>query len=127
MRGSISRTVTCVPKRDTNGSGADDRERLRDGGHLEDFDVGEDGIVRGESGQHAGFGAGGDEDVLGFERLSAFGAFDLDFAAAFDGAEACDDVDLVLLHEELDALGVLGDDFVFAVDGLGVVEDGLVE
>ena len=41
---------------------------------------------------------------------------DFDLAGAGQAAVALDHVDLVLLHQELDALGVLGDDLVLAVE-----------
>ena len=39
-----------------------------------------------------------------------------------DRAVALDPVDLVLLHQELDALGVLGDDLVLAIEHHGVIQ-----
>src|SRR6185503_1352411 len=55
-------------------------------------------------------GAGGDHDVLGFHRLRlAVTARDFDLASAEDPALADDDVDLVLLHQKLDALDVAVD------------------
>ena len=47
---------------------------------------------------------------------------DFDLAGPGQPAVALDDVDLVLLHQELDALGVLGDDLVLAVDHQGEIE-----
>src|SRR5208283_2534460 len=52
---------------DANGSGADDNKRLRNLFQAEDLDIGENAIVGLEAGQHAGFGAGGEDDVLRFE------------------------------------------------------------
>ena len=39
---------------------------------------------------------------------------------------ALDPVHLVLLHQELDAFGVLGDDLVLALDDLGIIEARVV-
>ncbi len=64
---------------------ANDHQRFRHRAQVEDFDVGEDEFGVGlQAGEHAGFGAGGDQDVLRFERLRAFAAVDLDFARPFD-------------------------------------------
>src|ERR1700730_10776981 len=55
-------------------------------------------------------GAGGDDDVFGLEQLRlAVAARHLDLAGAEDPARAADDVDLVLLHQEFDALDVAVD------------------
>src|SRR5215216_3195083 len=61
-------------------------------------------------------GAGGNDDVLGLERLRlAVTACDFDLAGAEDFALAIDDVDLVLLHQELDALDVAVDALLLEV------------
>src|SRR6266478_4830571 len=55
-------------------------------------------------------GAGGDDDVFGLDRLRlAVIAGDLDLAGTEYLSLAADDVDLVLLHQELDALDVAVD------------------
>ena len=60
--------------------------------------------VEGECGKAPGFATGGDEDVLGLKkRAAAVRANDSDLAGAFDGTEAADVVDFVLLEKELDA------------------------
>ena len=57
-------------------------------------------------GSARGLRAGGDDDVLGVERaLGAVLGRDLDLAGAGDAARALDPLDLVLLEQELDALG----------------------
>ncbi len=43
-------------------------------------------------------------------------------AARLQSGETLDPIHFVLLHQELDALGVLGDDFVLAVENFGVIE-----
>jgi hypothetical protein len=45
---------------------ADDDQGFREVFQAEDFDVGEHAVVRFEAGQHTGFGAGGENHVLGF-------------------------------------------------------------
>ena len=64
------------------------------------------GHVRTRNAGH--FGARRDDDVLGVIGLVA----DLDLALFGDGGPALQPVDLVLLEQELDALGVLADDVV---------------
>ena len=61
--------------------------------------------------------SGGDEDVLGFQDLflgALLGALHRHLAGGRDGAFAGDIVDLVLLHQELDALGQLLDHRILA-------------
>ncbi len=80
-----------------------------------------------QAGKHARFRSGGDDDILGLECLGAGFRFHLDsnrsVARAWqDRSVALHPVDLVLLHQELDALGVFGDDLVLAVEHLGVIQ-----
>ena len=70
---------------DSHRARSDDEHGFRDGGEVENFDVGEDRFRVGlEAGEHAGFRAGRDDDVLGFEGLRVFavGHFDLASGAA---------------------------------------------
>ena len=61
-------------------------------------------------------GAGGDDNVFGFERLSlAIGAGHFDFTRAGYLALARDDIDLVFLHQELDALHIAVDALLLEV------------
>ena len=87
--------MTSVPKRlnmerefHAHRARADDVQRLRHGGQIEDFDIGKDVVVGLQAGQHARFGSRGDKDVLGFEGLDAFVGLDFDLARAFERAEA---------------------------------------
>ena len=66
-------------------------------------------------GQHARFRAGGDDDVLRLEGLRAAVSALTSTLPPPLASRALDPLDLVLLHQELDALGVLGDDPVLAV------------
>ncbi len=107
----------------SNRSRPDDRQRFGNFGKVENFDVGEDELrVRLQPGEHARFRSGGDDDVLGFHRLNAFFATYFDVACAFDGSEALDPFDLVLLHQELDALGMFGDDAILPLDDLRIIQ-----
>ncbi len=83
--------------------------------------------VRLQSGKHARFRAGGDDDIFGLECLDAGFRFHFHLQRAAtralqNGRIALHPVDLVLLHQELDALGMLRDDLVFAIQHLGVIE-----
>ena len=96
----------------------------------ENFDVGQDAVVGLQAGQHLGLGAGGQNDVLRLD-LADFGRsrrhFDGVHAVlrrAGQPAIALDARDLVLLHQEVEALGVLGDDGVLALQHGGPVERG---
>ena len=101
---------------DADCAGADDNEGLRHLGDGEHFNVGEDAIVGLEAEDHFGVGAGGEDDVLRFDfALCAVGAGEVDgvnslFGGAGEAAVSGDDGDLVLLHQEAEALGVLVDD-----------------
>ena len=100
---------------------------FRDSAQVEDFDVGEDAFGVGlEPGKQAGLGAGGEDDVLGGERLGALVRLHFDLGCAVQHGAPFDDFHFVLLHEEVDALGVLGDDLVLVVDDLGEIEAGIV-
>ncbi len=60
--------------------------------------------------------ASGDDDGFGFQRLGlAVVAFDFDLAGRGDTAGAMEGVDLVLLEQELDALGVALDTLILEV------------
>ncbi len=86
------------------------------------------GAVVGQRRQRAGLRAGGDEDVLGFERLlRAVGRDDADFARCFDRTEAADVVDLVLFKEEFDAAGEFVGDLAGATDHGGPVVGKVIE
>src|SRR5579863_9394024 len=67
--------------------------------------------------------AGGDDDVLGFHhlRLAVF-ARHLDFPGAEYPPLAADDVDLVLLHQELDALDVAINALLLEIHHRGQIE-----
>ena len=68
-------------------------------------------------------GAGGDDDVLGLDHLRlAVAARHLDLAGAEDLSRAADDVDLVLLHQELDALDVAVDALLLEIHHRGQIE-----
>jgi hypothetical protein len=116
-------------KLDADGAGAEHDHRLRQLLELEDLVGGEDPLAVGlEAREHAGHRARGDDEVLELDRLGvAVVALDRELALAVEPAEAVEDGDLVLAHQELDALGVRGDDLVLARGDLGVVDRGLFD
>ena len=130
MRGSISTTVTSVPKRlkiDANSTPtAPAPITIRLFGTAVRFRISI--LVRMNSasgckpGQHARFRAGGENDVLRFQRLHAGVRFHFDFAAALQRGEARDPLHLGPLQQEVDALGMLVDDSILAVLHLGIIE-----
>lgn len=66
--------------------------------------------------------AGGDDDVLGVDDLRLAVGGDLDLAAAEDLAGALEHVDLILLHQKLDALDVTVDALLLEVHHRGKIE-----
>ena len=120
MRGSISMSVTCGAEAvedggelDAHRARADDRERSS--GPRCRFRISM--LVRMrlgvglKPGQHARFRAGGDDDVLRFERARRRPPLRTStWPRALQRGVALDPLHLVLLQQELDALGVLGDD-----------------
>src|SRR5689334_6447791 len=102
---------------DTYGARAQDRQRFRDVVQIQNFDIGEDALgIRLQSGEHARLRAGSQHDVLEFDDLRARVGGDFQLSGARQTAVALDHVHLVFLHQELDALGVLGDDLVLALE-----------
>ena len=98
---------------DADRSRADDQQRLRHALRHHRLEIGPDELlVRLEPGQHPGPGAGRENDVLGLigagaERALggfAFRRFDGDLARGVDCRLAPDHGDLVLLHQETDAI-----------------------
>src|SRR5690349_15512830 len=85
------------------------------------FDVGEDARVGFQAGEHARRGAGGDDNILsldGFVVAALARHFHAEYAILRRAGEAAvtgDHLHFVLAHEEFQALGVLGDDFVLAL------------
>jgi hypothetical protein len=95
-----------------DGAGTDDGHRLRGGLGGERLAGGHHaGAVDRQARQRARLLAGAEEDVFRAEEFSLMLALgDLDHAGDGDGALANHVVDLVLLEQELDALGHLGGD-----------------
>ena len=105
---------------DADGARAHDDERLGHFGWLECFEIGPYLVaIRLDPRQHTRTSTRSDNDVLGLVSALAqgvlgngalrlddllFGGRDLDLTRLGDGRFAPDDVDLVLLHEELDAI-----------------------
>ena len=105
-------------------AGADHQQPLR---HL----VERDRLIRGDDAlavdvdalELRHIGAGGDDDVLGLQRLRlAVGALDLDLARRGDAAGAVHRIDLVLLEQVIDALDVAVDALVLELHQRGEIE-----
>jgi hypothetical protein len=103
---------------EADDAGADHAEALRRGVEGQRAGVvADDLVVDRNARQVARLGAGGDDDVGGFDDL----AIDVDapavvLATADELAVAGQQRDLVLLEQALDAAGELGDDVVLALD-----------
>ena len=82
--------------------------------------------IGGEAGQHSRLAAGGEDDVLGLEDAHGATVRDLNLAAAQQAGEALDDFDLLALHEQGYAGGVLVNDRVLAFENQGQVEHGVL-
>ena len=116
---------------DPHSAGADHHHGLGYLGQGEDLNIGQDAVrVRFHAGQHARVGAGGDHYILGLDDfLLPAGCLDRDgmnsiFRRAGELAVALDGGDLVLAHEKVETLHMLGDDPVLAIEnGLPVDSD----
>ena len=112
MASRYSTTVTCGAEAGVDraqlqpdDAGADHDHGFGDLGQRQRAGGGDDGLfVDRDAGEGGGFGPGGDDDVLRRVDLVA----DLDLTGGGDGAPAFQPGDLVLLEQELDALGVAG-------------------
>src|SRR6056297_2162091 len=94
---------------------ADDHHFLGDFRQFQCARGGDDGfLVHLDTRQRGGFGACGDDDVLGLVGLVTH----LDLALFGDRAPALDPVYLVLFEQEFDALGVLADDVILVGEHL---------
>src|ERR1039458_5505070 len=94
-------------------------QRFGDLVQTQHLDIGQDLHVRLQAGQHAGRRTGAKYDVLGLDRLQ-FAAFQRDRVdAVLSGprqfAPSADHIHLVLLHQELQALGMFVHDALFAL------------
>src|SRR5580704_1182065 len=102
-----------------HGAGADHDQRFGNLLEAEDFDVGENLLVRRHPRQHARNRPGRQDDLFHLEGLllAAFDGNSVNAAARRAGqlAVAADDVDLVLAHQELQSLGMLVDDPLLAL------------
>src|SRR5579863_9373303 len=106
---------------------AEYRQRLGYVRQIQNLDVSENALgIRLKPREHARLRAGGEHNGTRFEDLRGSVAGDLDATLAGEAAVALDPIDLVLLHQELDALGVLGNDLILAVEDQGEIEAGIV-
>ena len=121
-------------KFDADGAGADDQQRLRDCRRHHGLEISpHQFLVRLEAGQHARPRAGGDDDVLGLIvrpararpwALRLFEAFTVTLPGASIIASPQITDDLVLLHEEADAVVEAFGHAARALDhGGGVIAD----
>src|SRR5688572_7240815 len=109
-------------KLDANRTGADNRERSRDGGQVQDLDIAEDGGIGSQAGEHARFRTGGENDVLCLDGLLAFGGADENAAAPLERCVSGKCLDLVLLREAGEPFGVCVDDLVLTFEDEREVE-----
>src|SRR5256884_6643816 len=79
-------------------------------------------VIGLDSGKRLGFRAAYQKDVCRFDRGFLAVLLDADFSRALVAAPALHPLDLVLLEQELDAFGVLVDDFFFARQHVGPVD-----
>ena len=112
---------------DAHRAGADNHQGLGNLLERENLDIGQDLVAGLEAGKHAGFRAGAEDYVFGFDlRTFAVGG-DLDgqhtvLRRAGQLAVSPDGFDFVLLHQELETLGVLGHDLRLALLDGGPVQ-----
>ena len=108
-------------------AGADHHHALRHLRQRQGAGGGNDGLlVDGDAGDRRDLGAGGNHDVLGFDRLLlAVDESDLDLPRSDDAAGAVEMVDLVLLEQELDALHVALHALILEGEHGGEIELGL--
>src|SRR6185437_1839587 len=112
---------------DADGAGAHNQQRFRESVGDHGFAISPDQLaVRLQSGERAGARAGGEHDVLGGDlfRLAVLG--DGDLACTGEFGFAVDDLDLVLLHQEGDAVGKLVGDLARTVHDLRQIEFEIV-
>src|SRR5579863_1137617 len=112
---------------DSDGSGADNHQGLGKILQAEDFDVGEDAVAGLKAGDHAGFGAGREDYIFRFDVASFVVVHDFDgeyavLRGAGELAIAFQGLNVIFLHQEVEAFGVLGDDLVLAILDRGPVE-----
>ena len=112
---------------DSDRSCANNHKRLRNLFQAENFDVGEHAVAGFEAGKHAGFRASGENDVLRLEMAGLVVVHDFDgehaiLRGAGQLAVALHGLDFILLHQELEALGVLGHDLRLAILDRGPVQ-----
>src|SRR5579871_675339 len=102
---------------DTHRAGPENRHRSGHMPQIQDLDVSQDaGGVRLQTRQHARFRSRGEQNEPRFQDLpGALGCRQFDLPRPRQLSVALDPFDLVLLHQVLDAFGVLGNDSVSTV------------
>src|SRR6185369_6306260 len=102
---------------------ADNDQALGNRRKVQDFDVSKNELRIGlKARQHARLATGGDDDVLGLERLHSSLGLDFHLTAALERGIAGDALHLGALQQHLDALGMFVDDSVLALLHLRVVQ-----
>ncbi len=114
---------------DAHRSCANNHQRFGNLLERENLDVGQDAVARLETWQHTRFRTGTEDHVLRFDLRGFAVGGDLDgehsvLRRAGQLAVTADGFDFVLLHQKIEALGVLGHDFRFAFLDGGPVEPG---
>ena len=110
-------------------AGADDEKLLRHLGEIERAGRGHDALlVDVDAVQPRDVGAGGDDDVLGLQRLRlAVVGFHLDLAGRGDAAGAVKRLDLVLLEQIIDAFDVAVDALLLVFEHRGEIDARLAD
>jgi hypothetical protein len=110
----------------TDGAGADDQDRTRQVAGEDLLLVGDDVLAQGGARQQFGVGAGGDDDVVEGDRLRAtLAELDRERIRAGERTLAVVLGDLVLLHQEVDALDPAVRDLTAAIEGRSEIEGRL--
>ncbi len=105
---------------DSHRACADYDQRLRNCAQFQDFDIRKDPITRLKAGDHASLGAGRQNHVLCFELRSLAVVFHFNCVHAIlrrtgELAVTFNGLNFVLAHQEIEPLGVFGDDLRLTV------------
>src|SRR5206468_2954641 len=112
---------------DSDRAGPNDHQRFWNFLQAENFDIGENTVARFEPGDHPGFRTAGENYIFRFQvrcltAVCDFHAEDAVLSSAGELAVSADGLDFVLLHQELETFGMLGNDLAFTLLNGGPVE-----